>query len=90
MNLSGQALKNIVMLYCVSVSRLIFIVEEAVITSDPNSGGGETVTTYSSIITKLGLGVNMKLKVPIFCWIPITVKFAEKLRSETVYKVTDK
>ena len=79
------------MLYCVSFSRLIIVVEEAVITSDPDGGGGENVTTYSSIITKLGLSVNMKLKVPIFCWILITVKFAEeKLRSETVYKVTDK
>ena len=89
LNLPEQAL--IVILYRVLFSRLIRAEEAVVISSGPIGGGGENVTRYSSILGRSGLCITVTLKIPIFCWIDITVSCTDvKLESKTVYKVTDK
>ena len=83
LSLSEQAL--IAILYCVLFSRLIRAEEAVVTSSGPYGGGGETATRYSSILGRSGLCVTMKLKIPIFCWIDITVSCIE-VESKTVYR----
>ena len=84
LNLSGQVLKNIVILYSVLFLRLIIADEVVAISSGPCGGGGETVTRNSSVSGRSGLCVTMKLKITIFCWNDIFVRCAEKeLKSET-------
>ena len=87
LNLSEQAL--IVILYRVLFSRLIRAEEAVVISSGPIGGGGETVTRYSSALGRSELCVTMKLKIPMFCWIDITISCTE-VESKTVYNVTDR
>ena len=90
LNLSEQALTNIVILYCVLFSRLISAEEAVVISSGLYGGGGETFTRYSSALDRSGLCITVTLKIPIFCWIDTTVSCTDvKLESKTVYKVTD-
>ena len=82
LSLSEQAL--IVILYCVLFSRLTRAEEAVVTSSGPYGGGGENVTRYSSALGRSKLCITVKLKIPIFCWIDITVSC--KVESKTEYR----